>query len=297
MRHIPGSKIIAGFLGKVPAKVVAMVLLITILVYQGVGLLYHCLSLALIRTMFHIAAPAHAAGTVPTNVQGFDAYRVVLDRNLFRSTDKAAAGPGGLGAAGSTAEAMGQIELRGTVAGDNRYAFAIIEEKDKKKQVLYRIGDRVGDARLVQIKRASVVLRSRDRDMVLKIPETTETSILPSSGGGVMPAQATLGTVNVSRNEISRNLKDMGTMLTQAQIRPYFNQGYADGFIVSNIRPGSIYQRIGLQDGDILQGVNDRKIQAAEDMIEFYNILKSANQMTLRIKRQDQSQAIQYTFN
>jgi general secretion pathway protein C len=198
---------------------------------------------------------------------------------------------------GGATEAMGVLELRGTVAGENKYAFAIIEDKDKKKQTLYRIGDRVGMASLTRIRRTSIVLRDGGQDIILKIPETIETSIMPASGSGAAPGQATLGTINVNRNEITSNLKDMGTMLTQAQIRPFFNQGVADGFQLSSIRPGSIYQKIGLQEGDILQGINDRKIQTADDMIELYNVLRSANRMALKIKRQNNPQTIQYTFN
>lgn len=298
VRNFRMAELLTGIMDSLRSRVLIVLTVITILIYGGVGLFYKVLSLTLIQPAAQGMAASRPAQATPLNPDGFNAYQVILDRNLFRSTDKTVAGPGGLksGVVAGATEAMGALELRGTVAGDNKYAFAIIEDKDKKKQTLYRIGDHVGMASLVRIRRSSVVLRD-GQDIILKIPEAMETSIMSASGGGAAPVQATLGTININRNEITSNLKDMGTMLTQAQIRPYFNQGVADGFQLNSIRPGSIYQKIGLQEGDILQGINDRKIQTAEDMIELYNVLRSANRMVLKIKRQGSPQTIQYTFN
>ena len=78
-------------------------------------------------------------------------------------------------------------------------------------------------------------------------------------------------------------------MLSQAQIRPYFNAGVPDGFMVSNIRPGSLYQKMGIADGDIIQEVNNRKIQTADDVMGLLNTIKSGAAMSLTIKRRGKS--------
>ena len=67
----------------------------------------------------------------------------------------------------------------------------------------------------------------------------------------------------------------MGSLLRQAQIRPYFNAGVPDGFLISNIRPGSLYQKMGVVDGDIIQEVNGRKIRTADDVMGLLNTIKA----------------------
>jgi len=84
--------------------------------------------------------------------------------------------------------------------------------------------------------------------------------------------------------------------LRQAQVRPYFSGGIPDGFMVSNIRQGGIYQKMGLIDGDILQGINNRKMQSADDMVMLYNTLKSGSQMSIKIKRQGKEEILNYDF-
>ena len=40
-----------------------------------------------------------------------------------------------------------QLDLYGTIAGEDGRGYAIIEERDKKKQRLYKVGDKAGGAR------------------------------------------------------------------------------------------------------------------------------------------------------
>ncbi|PIP06712.1 MAG: hypothetical protein COX51_08150, partial [Syntrophobacteraceae bacterium CG23_combo_of_CG06-09_8_20_14_all_50_8] len=76
-------------------------------------------------------------------------------------------------------------------------------------------------------------------------------------------------------NDVSASLKDMGAMLSQAQVRPYYSAGVPDGFMVANIKPGSIYEKMGLSEGDIIQGADDRRLITADDMMALYNSMKS----------------------
>ena len=85
-------------------------------------------------------------------------------------------------------------------------------------------------------------------------------------------------------------------MLRQAQIRPYFNAGVPDGFMISNIQAGSLYQKMGVVDGDIIQGVNNRPIRTADDMMELFNTIKSGAGMSLSIKRRGNPETLNYQF-
>jgi general secretion pathway protein C len=104
------------------------------------------------------------------------------------------------------------------------------------------------------------------------------------------------GEIVINRAEIGAGLQDMGSMLRQAQVRPYFNAGVPDGFMISNIQAGSIYQRMGMVDGDIIQGVDSRKIQTADDMMSLFNTLKNASNMSLSVRRGGKQETINYQF-
>ena len=149
-----------------------------------------------------------------------------------------------------------------------KYGFAIVEEKGTQKQRLVKAGDVVAGAKVIRIKRNAIDLLVDDQERTLKMVETKEGPILPPPAVAAPPASPSAsGATVISRSEIDAGLQDMGSLLRQAQIRPYFNAGVPDGFMISNIRPGSLYQKMGIVDGDIIQEVNDRKIRTADDVM------------------------------
>jgi general secretion pathway protein C len=267
-----------------------------IFLYQGVGIFYKAMSLQLIRMKpapaLEIKAPAAAVATR----EPVDAYRVIPERNLFGTTTKAVLHT-------QTAAAPQQdiaflFDVKGTVAGEGKYGFAIIEEKGTRKQRLVKTGDVVYGAKVIRIKRNALDVLAAGQERTLKIVETKETSILPPPQGGTASTgpPPTPGSVVISRSEIETAMQDMGSMLSQAQIRPYFNAGVPDGFIVNSIRPGSLYQRMGIANGDIIQEVNNRKIQTADDVMGLLNTVKSGASLSLGIKRQGKSETLSYQF-
>jgi type II secretory pathway component PulC len=51
-----------------------------------------------------------------------------------------------------------------------------------------------------------------------------------------------------------------------------------------------------LADGDIIQGINNKQVKTADDMVEFYNMLKSGSNINLKIKRQGKQESLNYVF-
>ena len=157
------------------------------------------------------------------------------------------------------------FDVKGTVAGEGKYGFAIIEEKGTRKQRLVKAGDVVSGAKVIRIKRNAVDVLVGGEERTLKMAEMKEAPIVPPAAGS---AGQSIRPRPYHQPERDREgLQDMGSMLSQAQIRPYFNAGVPDGFIVTSIRPGSLYQKMGIANGDIIQEVNNRKIQTADDVM------------------------------
>jgi general secretion pathway protein C len=98
------------------------------------------------------------------------------------------------------------------------------------------------------------------------------------------------------RNQIDSAVQDVAQLMNQVNIRPHFNQGQPDGMMFSRIRPNSIFMRMGLRNGDIITGVNGRAISTVDDALGFYEGLKSADNVTVDIKRGGRPRTIEYTI-
>ena len=186
------------------------------------------------------------------------------------------------------------IELKGTVAGEGKYGFAIVEEKGSRKQKLVKLGDVLSGAKVVRIKRSAVDFLVGDQVLTLKIVESKEEPILPpaQSAASVAPSGATI----LSRTEIDKELQDMGSLLRKALVRPYFNAGVPDGFIISNIRSDSLYQKMGIMNGDIIQAVNNRKIETADDVMGLLSTISAGSSLSVTINRRGNKETLNYQF-
>jgi len=263
---------------------------------QGVGIFYKVLTLQLIRMRPAPAAEVKAPAAVVAARESADAYRAIPERNLFRTTTVTVADKQGRTAPQQDIELL--FDIKGTVAGEGKFGFAIIEEKGTRKQRLVKAGDVVAGAKVIRIKRNAVVVLVKNRERTLKIAETKEAPIFQPPQGGTASTgpPPPPGSVVLNRSEIREAMEDMGNMLSQAQIRPYFNAGIPDGFIVTSIRSGSLYQRMGIASGDIIQEVNNRKIQTADDVMGLLNTIKSGASLSLGIKRRGKSETLNYQF-
>jgi general secretion pathway protein C len=273
-----------------------ILVLMAVFLYQGVGIFYKVLTLQIIRMKPAPAAEVKATAVAAAIREPADAYRVIPERNLFGTTNKTVEDK----QAGAVQQDIALlIDLRGTVAGESKYGFAIIEEKGTRKQRLVKAGDVIAGAKVVRIKRNAVDLLVENQERTLKMAETKEAPILPPPAAVAAASPASpvpTGPLVLSRNEVAAGLQDMGSMLRQAQVRPYFNAGNPDGFIISSIQSGSLYQKMGIIDGDIIQGVNNRAIRTADDMMELLNLIKSGSGMALSIKRRGNSETLNYQF-
>jgi general secretion pathway protein C len=265
-------------------------------IYQGVGIFYKTLALQLIRMRpapsVEIKAPAAAVAAR----EPVDAYRVISERNLFGTTTKTVVDK-------QTAAAPQQdiallFDVKGTVAGEGKYGFAVIEEKGTRKQRLVKAGDVVAGAKIIRINRNDVDVLVEGEKRTLKMAEMKEAPILPPPTAATAPPgpPPISGALVLNRSELQGAMEDMGSMLSQAQVRPYFNMGVPDGFIVTNIRPGSLYQKMGIANGDIIQEVNNRKIRTADDVSGLLSTLKSSSDMSLVVKRGENPRTMNYQF-
>lgn len=268
---------------------VIVLFITTLLSFEIVSLFYNVISFRLI-----CPAPVVRNAGIQQNIAGsglrnpLQSYGIITERNLFFSTLKAI---GELeGGFFSSGQEVVSYELKGTAAGGSSLGFAVIEERGKNKQRLYRLGDMVGSAKLAEISRNAVVLRKGDVEITLKIKATPEGQLFPRSSS--RNANTTAGTAPANDKP-----GDLKTILSQAVIRPFSNRGNPEGYVISNIRPESIYKKIGLQNGDIIMNVNNKPMRGGDDILQMANLMQSEADISLNLKRNGKLETVNYSFH
>ena len=277
-------------------KSLLIILAITILSYEATDLFYKIISFPLINHTATVKSNG-VASAVKDNHQrnALQDYDIVTGRNLFLSTLKPASGNQSEGGLFDSDQKTTDFDLKGTVACNSSFGFIVVEERGSHKQKLYRLGDKIGQDKLIKITRNTAILKNGVREIILKIKETMEGPLLPNSSGAGKN-NAIPGNFTLSKKSVNENLSDLKSLTNQAVVRPFLNNGVQEGYTISNIAPNSLYEKAGIQNGDIIIDINNNRMQNANDILQVLNSMQSGSSMDLNVKRNGKTETIHYTF-
>ncbi len=98
----------------------------------------------------------------------------------------------------------------------------------------------------------------------------------------------------VKQESVNSALGNLSKLATQARIVPAFEGGEAIGFKLFSIRPGSLYSKIGIQNGDVIQKVNGYDLNSPDKALELYQKLKDGKEFSVDIKRRGKPVTLDY---
>lgn len=183
-------------------------------------------------------------------------------------------------------------------ANPPEYSIAVITDNTARQTAVYGIGDLLmGVATLVEVEARRV--------LVLNNGQTEYIEMDSDQGGRKLKSVASIAPAKrnkdhdtgegikkigeneyiISQAEIEKTLSNLNTIATQARIVPAFKNGVAQGFKLFSIRPGSIYARIGIQNGDVIKRINGYDINSPDKALEVYSKLKDAREITVELER------------
>jgi general secretion pathway protein C len=285
--------------------VIFNIIAITIIAYIGVDAFQRIVRMQFVQVNVKEAQSNVAAEQAPVVEPALKDYRPIIDRNIF---SKINVGPAKNGEADANLKLTSlKLTLLGTIAGDKKTSAAIIEDSGTRAQGLYRVGDNIQGAIVKSIARNQVILRLGNRDEVLTMGEeplseegttTVSDQSQRQSASQSLPAGLTGAERNITmnRSELNESLKDLNGLMSQASIQPHSTDGQQDGLAVTGIKAGSIFRKMGLRNGDIVKSVNNEAIKSPEDLINMYNDLKSAPDISVQISRRGQERTLNYNF-
>ena len=167
--------------------------------------------------------------------------------------------------------------LKGTVISNPSKSFAIIEDLNTGIQDLYGLGDTVCDAKIIAMNRNRVTLEYNGNKQELRMFEDKMAEDYPRPS---LLCRAEAG--------IKEPAVDFTKLLTQVRIKPYFESGRCVGFQLSSIRNGSLVERIGLKEGDIIETVNGVKVDDPLKALQLLYTIERNNPVYLGIERHDE---------
>lgn len=247
-------------------------------------------------------APAEPAGRTWSDRQ------VILDRNLFNVSTLVAQAPAGPSEEELEATKL-PLRLLGTAASSQpELSWAAVEDLDKHTHLVVRLRDELqGRATLVGIERRRIVLDNGGRREELALEEETGSPRPAAASANRPPVRDRNTARNAELLERARRLaatrgrpelqedvqvagRSPAEIFSSARILPKYEEGQMVGIQLNNVKDGSLFHEIGIQNGDVITQFNGITIDSPQGSAQVLRELTEADQFELIVQGADGSQ-------
>jgi general secretion pathway protein C len=242
------------------------------------------------------ASVAEPIAPAPAPARSWADRQVILDRNLFNVSTLL---PEPVRPEDEPLEATRlPLRLLGTVASsDPDEAWAAVEDQQNRKELVVRVGEHLLDqATVVRIERRRIVLQNGARREELALGE--EEPAPPVRQAAARPGRSTPAPLanlqervrqlsenrfGVERGDVAEAARNPAELFSQARILPKYEEGQMTGVQLSSIQPGSIFEEIGLREGDTVTQVNGIVVTGPQDSAALLKELAESDEFTVNV--------------
>ena len=195
-------------------------------------------------------------------------------------------------------------------ASPQRYAWALVAKDERgTEQEIFRIGDPVFEegSSLVRVGLRDIKVKRRD--------ESTQTFTIGEDceAGSSSPASKPVAVAEPSKDGVGDGIEEVGdnkfvipseeidkamgnleSLAKDARVVPHYQNGQVVGFKVFRIKAGSVYSKLGLKNGDILERVNGEELNSPEKALALYQTLRNEKGFQLDLRRRNQPLTLSY---
>jgi len=246
-----------------------------------------------------------------------DYYDSIVKRDIFN------AAPQESGPAPVVEEDL-HLKLIGTSLMSKSQPYAIIEDETGTES-LYQVGEDIPNAgKLVSVEHSRAFIDRGGHRVAIEIPTSDMPEAPPSQLGGVlgspllksMPAfrnrphgfgrrtpnaggdsklqlkKLGPGRFEVSRAEVQQTMANPADFFSQMRALPHFVNGKTDGFSISQVAPGSVFDQLGLQNGDMVTSINGQPVTNPMQALGLMEAMKTQSAIDLTVNRGGQPTSV-----
>jgi len=234
------------------------------------------------------------------------ALKKILERNIFNSSGENGVDQGMRNANEMSATTL-PVKLLGVIfGGSSESSVAIVSNTAKSSVSSFLQGDRLeADAVVVEIKEDRIIIDYMGRREFLEITQTDivrsqrrkgkKTRADRDTGGKDIASLDSFreegferkgGQIEMSADYKNRLInQDLAQVLQDAKATPNVVGGELKGFRLEKIKNGSIYEKAGLMNGDIVDEINGIPLQNVAQAIQLLQSLRNESEVDMKYTR------------
>lgn len=183
---------------------------------------------------------------------------------------------------------------------DPRWSMAVIRDTEQNSAGPYAIGMKIREAVINDIQETRIYLDTNGKREYLDLIDRPEAeapppvaAAAPSTDPFVAEMEKGIKKLSEHQYEVQRGTVDsllgnMAVLSRAARIVPEVRDGKAAGFRLFSVKQDGPFAKIGLQNGDVIVGINGLEMTSPDKALEIYTKLKSANHLSVALERNGQ---------
>ncbi|WP_457595723.1 PDZ domain-containing protein [Hydrogenimonas sp.] len=194
----------------------------------------------------------------------------------------------------SRAPARPTVSLTGyelTMTAVGTPSMAMIRYNGKNK--LLSVGERIDGFELVKVETDRVLLRKRGTDYWLAMNKKRGASggasanrrAKKKSEGAYAEQIRKEGDTYYIPRELLKEMHDLRKIFKYIAIKPIYRNNKLIGFGISNVKKGSVFDKMGLRKRDIIQKIDGKPITDESEAFKYFNNLDEISSLRLTVKR------------
>ncbi len=196
-----------------------------------------------------------------------------------------------------------QVSLKGytlSMTAIGTPSMAIIVKNGKSR--LISVGENIDGFKLEEVYTDRVKLSKNGREYWLSMKKKKAAETIRTSAGKKAKKREQELIEQVRREgdtffvprELLSEMHDLKKIFRYISINPVYRENRLVGFAVSNVKKGSVFDKMGLKKRDIIEKIDGKPIKSESDAFAYFNRLEQLNSLSLTIKRGKESKELKY---
>ncbi|MCV6607165.1 MAG: PDZ domain-containing protein [Campylobacterales bacterium] len=196
----------------------------------------------------------------------------------------------------SIALTMNNFLLKAVYAQEDGGGFIMVINNRTRKDRLVSRGDTYEGYVLKKIlsKKAIFEKGGKEYELLLKEDKVTEVRTVKPD----FPVSSKMDTKQqvdrVERSEVKRYRKNINLIQKEIRLAPHREGGKIAGFVITYVKQGSIFQKLGVQRGDRLIEANGLKLTSVKDALKLYKQIDKIKVFKMVLLRNGEERELEY---
>ena len=262
------------------------------------------------RMLPQSAPPARPKAAAFDNSISRGAYNPIISRNIFASSGvipDALVDKNKPSAEQEAAPVLSSLPLNliGTLVHSNPdKSIAAIEVKGKNQVISYTAKKEIeGMATIISVERQKVILRNLNSNRLEYIEMKKEGAKVAFGAGAATTTGKEVQKIGdnnfvLKKADLLKYTNDLSSLLMQARAVPNREPGTGavNGFRVLDMKPGSIFEQLGIQRMDVIKAVDGTPVDSPAKAMELYQALKNSNKLSIQVERNGKTETMNYNI-